>query len=82
MTIFFRQGMSSEMAGTKVNVADPQLDSSTDGEDDGPDARLRQRERREAMKNLVEDESVLDESDEESAASPMEQEESAEATLA
>ena len=76
MTIFFCAGMSSEMAEPKINVEDPRLDSSTDGDDDGPDARLRRRERREAKKNLVADESVLDESDEESEASHMEQEES------
>ena len=76
MTIFFCAGMSSEMAEPKINVEDPRLDSSTDGDDDGPDARQRRRERREAKKNLVADESVLDESDEESEASQMEQEES------
>jgi hypothetical protein len=76
MTIFFCAGMSSEMAEPKINVEDPRLDSSTDGDDDGPDARQRRRERREAKKNLMADESVLDESDEESETSRMEQEES------
>jgi hypothetical protein len=76
MTIFFCAGMSSEMAEPKINMEDPRLDSSTDGDDDGPDARQRRRERREAKKNLVADESVLDESDEESETSQMEQEES------
>ncbi len=69
--------MSSEMAEPKINVEDPRLDSSTDGDDDGPDARQRRRDRREAKKTLVADESVLDESDEESEASHMEQEENA-----
>jgi hypothetical protein len=77
MKIFFCAGMSFEMAESKINVEDPRLDSSTDGDDDGPDARQRRRERREAKKILVADESVLDESDEESEASHMEQEESA-----
>jgi hypothetical protein len=67
--------MSSEMAEPKINVEDPRLDSSTDGDEDGPDARQQRRERREAKKSLVADESVLDESDEESEASHMEQEE-------
>jgi len=65
MIIFFCAGIFSEMADAKPNIDDPRLDSSTDGEEDGPDARQRRRERREAKKNLVVDEAVLDESEEE-----------------
>jgi hypothetical protein len=76
---FFCAGISSEMADANPNIEDPRLDSSTDGEEDGPDARQRRRERREAKKNLIVDEAVLDESEEEEeeeeevAATPMEQ---------
>ena len=83
MIIFFCAGISSEMADAKPNIDDPRLDSSTDGEEDGPDARLRRRERREAKKNRivdeVADEAVLDETEEEEeeevvGETPMEQE--------
>jgi hypothetical protein len=76
MIIFFCAGIFSEMADAAPNIADPRLDSSTDGEEDGPDARQRRRERREAKKNLVVDEAVLDESEEEEdeeEVTPMEQ---------
>jgi hypothetical protein len=75
MIIFFCAGIFSEMADAKPQAEDPRLDSSTDEEEDGPDARLRRRERREAKKNVVADESVLDETEDEEdgGGTPMEQ---------
>ena len=74
MLIFFCAGRTSDMADLNPGAMDPsgedKLDTSYDADDDGPDARLRRRERREAQKaaaelekNEEDDEALLDASD-------------------
>jgi hypothetical protein len=54
MLIFFCAGKTSDMAdqstGAMENAREEKLDISYDADDDGPDARQRRRERREALK--------------------------------
>ncbi len=58
--IFFCAGKISEIAGALSDTTEMGLDTSTDGEDDGPDARQRRRERREVKKLMVESKNLLD----------------------
>jgi hypothetical protein len=60
MTIFFCAGKISEMAGALSDTTEMRLDTSTDGEEDSPDARQRRRERREVKKLMVESKNLLD----------------------
>jgi hypothetical protein len=48
------------MAGALSDTTEMRLDTSTDGEEDSPDARQRRRERREVKKLMVESKNLLD----------------------
>ncbi len=57
MLIFFCAGRTSDMADHNQGAMDPsgeeKLDSSYDADDDGPDARLRRRERRRKLQPSI-----------------------------